>query len=549
MWKKLALTIVTIVVLVLLVVLALPFVVDVDFFRPQIESGLRTSLGREVKIGHLHLSVIRGELTAADISIADDPRFGSTPFLRAKSFDVGIALAPLIFSRVLDIRSVVFEEPQVVLMRSSSGQWNFSSLGGAKSRRKMESSGPPSAGSRFTIQKLKISDGRLSIGSPGKKQQTYEGVDLIADNVSLDAAFPVTLHARTPAGGSLDIEGKAGPISSEDAAQTPFDAKITLKKVDLTSTGLLDPSSGIAGIMDYQGTIRSDGHVAHSEGTATVDKLRVVKTGTAASQPISVNYASEYDLAKQSGQLTKGQVVTGKSTVSASGGYDIRGASTVVHMKLDAPSIPVGDIQALLPAIGVTLPAGSSLQTGTVTTHLSLDGPVDQLVTTGDVNLANAKLSGFGLSSKLAALSVFTGLKASPDTLIQMMSSKLHISPDGIRSEDLNLVVPDVGTITGSGVIGANNALNFKLLASFASTGMGGVLSSLASRYGVGNAIANGIPFLVQGTTSAPVFLPDTGAMIRSAVPPQGQPGATTGTPRKNLGDVIGGFLGKKKNQ
>jgi AsmA protein len=176
---------------------------------------------------------------------------------------------------------------------------------------------------------------------------------------------------------------------------------------------------------------------------------------------------------------------------------------------------------------------------------------VDRLVTSGDVNLSNTKLTGFGLADKLAVLRTFTGIKSSPDTVIQTLSSNLHIAPDGIRTDDLKLVVPGLGEIAGAGTISPNGALNFKLVAQLAQTGVGNVLSSLAQRAGVGGAVGKGLPFMVQGTTAAPVFIPDTTAIARQALATQGQPNAQGGqaiTP-KNLGNALGGLFGKKKNQ
>jgi len=220
-----------------------------------------------------------------------------------------------------------------------------------------------------------------------------------------------------------------------------------------------------------------------------------------------------------------------------------------VNMKLDAPSIPVADIQGLLPAIGMSLPAGSSLSEGTAKANLSLTGPVDRLVTAGSVELADARLSGFGLASKLAALSAFTGLKDNKDTLIQLMSTNFRIAPEGIQVEGLQLIVPDLGSVAGSGTVDTNKSLNFKMVANVAA---GGALANLASRARLGGVAGRGIPFLVQGTTSEPRFLPDTGAMVRSGVsnlvrPPQGA-GEGTGE-GKSLGDVFGEILGGKKSQ
>ena len=71
---KRALKIVGIVVAVLLViVIALPFLVDVNSFRPRLESELTAALGRQVKVGNLSLSLLSGSVSAEDLSVADDP--------------------------------------------------------------------------------------------------------------------------------------------------------------------------------------------------------------------------------------------------------------------------------------------------------------------------------------------------------------------------------------------------------------------------------------------------------------------------------------------
>jgi len=47
-------------VIVIVIVIALPFVIDVNTFRPQIESELSSALGRQVKVGNLKLSILSG---------------------------------------------------------------------------------------------------------------------------------------------------------------------------------------------------------------------------------------------------------------------------------------------------------------------------------------------------------------------------------------------------------------------------------------------------------------------------------------------------------
>src|SRR6266498_438882 len=123
---------IAIVIAILIVVaLALPFLIDVNTFRPRIESELTNALGRNVTVGNLSLSLWSGSLAADDIAIADDPSFGNAPFIRAKALNVGVEVLPLIMSKTLHITDLTLSGPQVSLLRTPAGKWNFSTLGSA----------------------------------------------------------------------------------------------------------------------------------------------------------------------------------------------------------------------------------------------------------------------------------------------------------------------------------------------------------------------------------------------------------------------------------
>ena len=530
MKRKLLIILAVVVALLVVCAVALPLLVNVDSFRPTIEAQASSALGRKVEIGHMQLSIMAGGVKADDVSIADDPAFSRTPFLKAKSLEVGVDMLPLILSRSLNVRSFTLVEPEVSLLHSASGKWNFSSLGAKK-----ETAGG-GGGQNVSVGKLDIQKARISVGRTGGKRQVYDNVDVEASNISYGSAFPFTVQAATPGGGSLKVEGKAGPINRTDASETPFDAKVEAKSLDIGATGFVPPDSGLAGVVDYTGTIRSDGKTLRSEGSANAQKLKLVKAGSPARQPVGLDYASDYDLQRQAGTLSKGEVKTGSSRIRLAGNYDARGSDMVVHLKLNGQNMPIQDLAGLLPALGVNLPAGSSLQGGTVTTNLSVDGPLSGLVTTGPIDVANVKLAGFNLGSKLSAIGALAGIRGGPDTNIQSMSSRLRIAPDGMRADDLNVVVPEIGTVTGAGTISSSNALNFRLLAKLANS------ASLAAGLGkiAGMGSNKGIPILVQGTTSNPVFLPDMAGVMQNTVtaPVQGVQG---------LGDALGGLFGKKK--
>src|SRR5215467_1366144 len=199
---KRILKIVGIVIAVLIVIaIAIPFFVDANTFRPKLESELTEALGRQVKVGNLSLSLFSGSVSADNISIADDPQFSKSAFITAKSLSVGVEMIPLIFSKTLNVTELTLNQPEISLVKSENGEkWNFSSLGGnntakpaetEKTAKSTDGSGS-SSNPNFTVAKLTVTDGRLTVSRAGssEKPRVYDKVNITVTNLSLTSSFP-----------------------------------------------------------------------------------------------------------------------------------------------------------------------------------------------------------------------------------------------------------------------------------------------------------------------------------------------------------------------
>jgi AsmA protein len=539
-----------VVVVLLLVVILLPFVIDANRFRPEIESSLNSALNRKVDIGNIRLSILSGGVTVENVSISDDPSFNTGPFLKAKSLSVNLELLPLIFSRAIHVTGLTIDEPSVTLLRSQTG-WNFSTLGASQTQTKSASAATSSSASSssspdLSIRSFSLKNGTMVVGNTGAnaKSRTYDQVNIKASDLSYTTQFPFELTARTPGNGSLKLAGKAGPLNPQDSATTPVNASVEVKNLDMKSTGFIDPSAGIAGLLDFSGTLNSDGHTATSNGKIIATHLQLVPAGSPAGQPVDVDYEATYELKPQTGQLRRGNVHIGKATADLSGNFNNSGAVATVQMKLNGQNMPASDLESVLPALGLTLPSGASLKQGTLNANLAINGPVDKLVTTGPVNLSNAKLTGFDLGSKMGSLGSLAGISKVGDTDIQTFSTDVRVAPEGIRSDNVNLVVPSIGAMTGSGTISADHKLDFKMIAHL------GRQSSSAAQPLAKAAAGGGIPFKVEGTTSNPQIVPDVGGIVGGYA--NGLKNGAIPSNSKDLGqavDKLGGLLGRKKSQ
>ena len=609
MRRTLRVILVLVVVLVVLVLVA-PFLIPVNQFRPTIEEKASAALGRKVDVGNLSLSLFTGSLAADNLAIADDPKFSKSPFLTAKSIKVGVELVPLILHKDLNITNIVIDSPEVTLLRNPGGEWNYSSFGASAAKSQGQQAIPAaqtpppqqaekpasSSGGEFSVDKLELRNGRIVIGSTNsQKRNTYDKVDLTASNVSLTTKFPVTLTANLPGEGNLKLDGTAGPLDQENTALTPVNAKLTVNGMNLATTGLLAPSAGLGGILDLNATIASQNGEAVLSGNAKLSKALLVAGGSPAAVPVVVDFNTKYDLRKNRGVLEPSTLKVGSAAAHLNGMYEVPADSdaVVVHVKVDGQNLPAKDLEAFLPALGIHMPSGASLQAGTLNANLELSGPTNKLVTSGNVGMFNAKLAGFDLGSKLAAVSKLVGVNTGKDLDIEKMTSDLRMAPTGLEAKNFQAVVPSLGTLVGNGTIDAKNDLDFKMAATLkngvagaatgaaggaatgaASDAIGGLLGKVTG--GAGSAVSGAaggflgncknasggsgptLPFQIKGTTKDPKFIPDVGGvaagMLKSqlgcfggggsqskASPQQQQPNPN------NPMDAIGGLFKKKK--
>jgi AsmA protein len=573
MGKKLRILVIAVVAIVVILLIA-PFLIPVNKFRPTIEEKISEALGRKVEVGDLSLSLLTGSLTAKDLSIGDDPKFSPSPFLTAKSLSVGVEIFPLIFSKSLNVTGITIDEPQATLLRNPAGLWNYSSIGGsskpapanaAPSGSSSIPSGSPSV--NIAIKKLELKDGKIIVGTTNsQKRNTYDHVHVTASDFSMSSKFPLTVSAILPGGGDFKLDGNAGPFDKSDSSLTPLDAKIHVSSLDLAKTGFLDPSLGLGGLVDLDSTLASQNGSAETKGTIKLSKALLVQGGSPAGVPAVIEYGTKYDLKKNSGVIMPSAVKIGAAVAHVNGTYESRGEATVVDVKLTGDSMPAKDLQAFLPAIGVNLPKGASLNAGMLSTNLMIKGPTDKLVTDGTIGLFAAKIEGYDLGAKMAPISALTGLKTGKDLEIEKLTSNVHMAPTGLKAENFNAVITSLGTLTGGGTLDSKNNLDFKMAATITggmlgaagapANGVGSVLSA-ATGSSKNSGCKNGttIPFLIQGTTADPKFVPDVGGAAASMLKSQlgctggsplgaGEKGATTPA---NAVEALGGLFGKKK--
>jgi AsmA protein len=306
-----------------------------------------------------------------------------------------------------------------------------------------------------------------------------------------------------------------------------------------------------------------------TKGQLKLSKAVLVAGGSPAGIPAIVNFDTKYNLARGTGVLNPSTINIGNAKTNLNGTYRSVGDDFIVDLKIVGDGLPATDLEAFLPALGINLPEKSKLTAGTMSANLHVAGPTDKLVTDGNLGLFNGKLANFDLGQKMSGVASLAGIKTGGDLLIEKFTTNVHMAPTGLRADNLNAVVPSLGTMVGNGTIDSKNNLNFNLVATVDSTVvsnptgnvagglLGGVLGGGASKCKSGGIK---VPLQVKGTTANPQFLPDVGGVAAGLLKNElSCAGGTSGLANAAGGAVggsqgtadtinqLGGLLGKKK--
>ncbi len=505
---KRILKIVAIVVVVLLVAaIALPFLIDANRFRPLLERQISSALGRQVTMGDLSLSLLRGGVSASNLTVGEDPAFGQTPFLAAKSLTVGVDLRALIFSQALHVQSVTLDGAEVALIQTADGDWNFATLGAsnqpaaALATTSTPTSAAPASSLDLSVKVIRIQNSHISL-TQGAGRRELSDVNFELRDFSPTGVLPFSVSATVGGGGTIGLTGTVGPIAKTNTAETPFDTQVEIKVLDLAASQVTKDDSGIGGLLSFNGNVNSNGKNATLKGAATLDRLRLSQAGAESAVPVAVNLALVHDLKTHRGNLARSTIKLGSASATVSGDYDLSTPSPTINAAFAGPEMPFSELLAFLPVLDIVLPSGAKIEGGKVTAGIASRGTLKNLNTTGSVKIENTKLTGYDLGSKLRIVQQLAGLPIAPATDITLAAADFEMGSFGTSVRDIQFVAPALGTLTGAGTVSPSHDLDFRMSAVVKT---GGLLAAAIQQRGETTTV----PFFIQGTSANPVFKAD----------------------------------------
>lgn len=235
--KKLLVALVVIVVLVVGGVAALPFLIDVNSYKPQIEAQAKESLGRELKLsGPIKLTLWPNiGLETTDVRLANAPGGQAKEMATLKSLVVSVKLMPLL-SKSLEIDSFVLKEPVINLEVDKAGKNNWS-MGQAGGKPAAGGGGGAPQGS-IKLGDVRLVDGKISYVN----QQTGDKYQL--DDVDAQVKLP-SMESPLAVNGSavfnkekIELTLNTGPLSKLMAGdKTTVTKKLVSKHLNAEFNG------------------------------------------------------------------------------------------------------------------------------------------------------------------------------------------------------------------------------------------------------------------------------------------------------------------------
>ncbi len=283
-------------VLALAGAIALPFLVDTARVQALIAGSASQALGRPVKFASVSVAVFpRPAVRLHALEVGEDPRFGTTPFLRLETGRLALKVRPLLGGRV-EFGELTLSRPAIALIANSDGQLNIASLGGAAEARSSGRPGRPggaAAGGTATVLPARIAIERATVTyvAPGKGgalgRYRVEDVDLVLTTGGPTLSFEGKARVKP---GDLAVaisEGRLAVDGGRRLTEAPLSARLAVEGKDVAElvAAFAGPAPAIGG--PIKGTLAVSGTLGAPKAAGSVEfaSVRVTQTQAACPEP------------------------------------------------------------------------------------------------------------------------------------------------------------------------------------------------------------------------------------------------------------------------
>jgi hypothetical protein len=285
-----------VVLLAIAAAIALPYLVDTPRVHALIATNASQAVGRPVKYSSLSIAIF--PLPAVELhklEIAEDPQFGTAPFLTLETGRIRLKLRPLFSGRV-EFGDITLEKPLIAIIQSADGRLNVASLGGTGEPKTASRPGKPSGGGAggaigAVAAQVNIKHGAATYLARGKEgagtPYRVEDLDLTLTGQNSQLNFKGELKVVP---GDLAVKLAAGVVAlngGKTVSDAPIRARVTIEGKDVSRlvAAAAGPTPAIGG--PIAGTFLLSGTVAAPKVSGDVEmaKPSVTQTNAACPEP------------------------------------------------------------------------------------------------------------------------------------------------------------------------------------------------------------------------------------------------------------------------
>ena len=417
-------------VLIVLALAVIPRFLDVNSYRGRIQAELQSRLGRPVTLGDINLSLLPPSLLVKDLVIGEDPGFGPGPFAKAQELAVRVSLIPLLRKNV-EIQSLRLINPDIQLICSRDGKWNYASLGQnpnpqpqvAQAQASKPGAGPTEtdraeSGTQLSLAHLEIRSGRVRLTDELKNtQNTYDNIDLTVDNFAPGKPFDVdaAVHIAGKGDQQIQVKGSAGPMTT-GSAMIPFNGSVDLKQISIAD---LSRSAGITALNGYSGVLSgslkaaTENEVIKLVGSLKIDDPQIQSTKLG--YPITLDYKLSDNLKSGVIRIETGALRLGPTPITISGSLKTAPTPAQVDIRLATQGASLSEIARLAAAAGVAFNAGTDIR-GRLDADIAASGAGSNPALSGSIRATGVEISGGQIKQPVSVPQVEIALTAAAVT-------------------------------------------------------------------------------------------------------------------------------------
>lgn len=284
MLKWILIGVVVLVALLAAALLAVPLLVDTPAIQAYVSQAAAHALGRPVKFASLSVSALPlPGVRLRGLQVAEDPAFGTAPFLTVGEGRMGIRLGALLRGRV-ELADLTLDQPRIRVVEDVAGRLNISSLGGAGGSGTVSPGhgaasrpGAAAAGA-VLLSRVRIVNGTVTYqrAGAGASQFSLEKINVTVSQVALGDVLRLRGEALgQPGGVQLSLsEGTVSLAGGRSFADAPVSASVDLEARDVgVLAAVFVPSPAVAGPLKAK--LRVSGTAARltANGALTFDRL------------------------------------------------------------------------------------------------------------------------------------------------------------------------------------------------------------------------------------------------------------------------------------